>query len=155
MNFKEFSDLLSHAPDATVRIALPAGEILPEHFHVTEVGKVIKDFVDCGGTRRSEETCVLQTFVANDTHHRVTASKLSQILKKCAVLEIAEHTEVEVEVQGSTIELYRVGDANMVDGALVLELAAKKTACLATDKCGIGVLQIADAPCCGNQSNCC
>lgn len=155
MNFKEFSDQLSHAPDATVSIALPTGEILADHFHVTEVGKVIKDFVDCGGTRRTEQTCVLQTFVANDTHHRVTTSKLSQILKKCAVLQIAEHAEVEVEVQGSTIEFYRVGKANMVDGALVLELAAKKTACLATDKCGISVLQIADAPCCGTQSNCC
>lgn len=28
------------------------GEMVPEHFHVTEVGIITKDFIDCGGKVR-------------------------------------------------------------------------------------------------------
>jgi hypothetical protein len=32
---------------------------VPTHYHITEVGKVQKDFIDCGGTVRSSTACVL------------------------------------------------------------------------------------------------
>ena len=32
---------------------LPNGNSVPKHFHVTEVGKVVKDYIDCGGNVRS------------------------------------------------------------------------------------------------------
>ena len=33
----------------TIAFQLPNGELVPSHFHVTEVGKVTKHFIDCGG----------------------------------------------------------------------------------------------------------
>jgi len=33
---------------------LENGTMVPEHFHVTEVGVVTKHFIDCGGTVRNE-----------------------------------------------------------------------------------------------------
>ena len=33
---------------------LPNGKLVPNHFHVTEVGKITKHFIDCGGTVRNE-----------------------------------------------------------------------------------------------------
>ena len=39
----------------TISFKLPDGSLVPSHFHVTEVGKVTKHFIDCGGT------CLLYT----------------------------------------------------------------------------------------------
>ena len=39
----------------TIAFQLPDGELVPNHFHVTEIGKVTKHFIDCGGTIRNEE----------------------------------------------------------------------------------------------------
>ena len=36
----------------TIGFQLPDGSLVPSHFHVTEVGKVSKHFIDCGGTLR-------------------------------------------------------------------------------------------------------
>ena len=36
----------------TVNFTLPDGTSVPEHFHVTEVGLITKNFIDCGGTVR-------------------------------------------------------------------------------------------------------
>lgn len=35
---------------------LENGNSVPEHFHVTEVGIITKDFIDCGGT---EDGCCM------------------------------------------------------------------------------------------------
>ena len=32
----------------TLAFELPNGSLVPNHFHVTEVGKVTKHFIDCG-----------------------------------------------------------------------------------------------------------
>jgi hypothetical protein len=32
-----------------VTFQLPDGTTVPEHFHVTEVGLITKNFIDCGG----------------------------------------------------------------------------------------------------------
>ncbi|MEI7863404.1 MAG: DUF6428 family protein, partial [Planctomycetota bacterium] len=37
---------------------LPDKSFVPAHFHITEVGRVQKDFIDCGGTVRSATTCL-------------------------------------------------------------------------------------------------
>ena len=40
--------LLRQNPDKLIQFVLPDGDQIPIHFHVTEVGHVAKDFVDCG-----------------------------------------------------------------------------------------------------------
>ena len=45
---------------ATIAFQLPNGELVPSHFHVTEVGKITKHFIDCGGTIRTEEVANFQ-----------------------------------------------------------------------------------------------
>ena len=44
----------------TIGFLLPNKNIVPNHFHVTEVGKVTKHFIDCGGTERNEEVISFQ-----------------------------------------------------------------------------------------------
>ena len=55
----------------SIAFQLPNGELVPSHFHVTEVGKVTKHFIDCGGTVRQEEVINFQLWEANDYDHRL------------------------------------------------------------------------------------
>ena len=59
----------------------PGGKIVPRHFHITEVGRVDKHFIDCGGTIRHEARINFQLFTAGDIDHRLSAAKLRDILR--------------------------------------------------------------------------
>ena len=116
----------------TIAFELPDGSLVPNHFHVTEVGKVSKDFIDCGGTRRSEEVVNFQLWDANDYDHRLHPEKLVNIIELSEkVLEIGD-LEIEVEYQGDTIGKYGL-DFN---GNNFL-LTSKATDCLAKENCGV------------------
>src|SRR5690606_19715838 len=43
---------LASAPELPLTVIWTDGEPIEAHFHVTEVGRVQRDFVDCGGTVR-------------------------------------------------------------------------------------------------------
>ena len=111
---------------------LPDGSLVPNHFHVTEVGKVSKHFIDCGGTLRQEEVVNFQLWNADDYDHRLHPEKLLSIIELSEkVLKIEDH-EVEVEYQGETIRKFGID----FDGTNFL-LTTKQTDCLAKDACGI------------------
>ena len=48
----------------TIGFQLPNGQLVPKHFHVTEVGTITKAFIDCGGTVRKEEVVNFQLWNA-------------------------------------------------------------------------------------------
>ncbi|GAA5224881.1 DUF6428 family protein [Membranihabitans marinus] len=117
-----------------ISFVLPDGSLVPSHFHVTEVGKVNKHFIDCGGTVRNEEVVNFQLWDSVDYDHRLHPEKLLDIIVLSErVLEIGDH-EIEVEYQGSTIGKYGLDIEN---DAFIL--TNKATDCLAKEKCGIEV----------------
>lgn len=114
-----------------ISFQLPSGELVPEHFHVTEVGKITKNFIDCGGTVRKEEVVNFQLWNANDYNHRLHPEKLVKIIELSQqTLNISDDLEIEVEYQGESIEKYGL-DFN--GGAFLL--TTKQTDCLAKDNC--------------------
>ncbi|MHA7130890.1 DUF6428 family protein [Algoriphagus namhaensis] len=116
----------------TIAFQLPDGSLVPSHFHVTEVGKVTKHFIDCGGTVRNEEVVNFQLWNADDYDHRLHPEKLLKIIALSEkVLEIS-NLEIEVEYQGTSIEKYGLD----FDGKNFL-LTSKHTDCLAKESCGI------------------
>jgi len=116
----------------TIGFQLPDGSLVPSHFHVTEVGKVSKHFIDCGGTVRQEDVVNFQLWNADDYDHRLHPEKLISIIELSEkVLQIEDH-EVEVEYQGETIGKFGID----FDGTNFL-LTTKQTDCLAKDACGI------------------
>lgn len=129
---------LRTAPDAPLHAMLPSGEFVPDHFHVTEVGKVRKDFIDCGGTVRSTTTCAVQVWVANDLDHRLHAGKLAKIFDAAAALLGSDELPVEIEYETEALSLYPLGGVEETPAGLLLVLGPKHTACLAPDKCGVG-----------------
>lgn len=115
-----------------IAFQLPNGELVPNHFHVTEVGKITKNFIDCGGTLRNEEVVNFQLWNANDYDHRLHPEKLVHIIELSEkALEIGD-LEIEVEYQAETIGKFGLD----FDGTNFL-LTSKQTDCLAKENCGI------------------
>jgi hypothetical protein len=59
----------------TIGFQLQSGALAPSHFHVTEVGKLTKNFIDCGGIVRNEEVINFQLWNANDYDYRLHPEK--------------------------------------------------------------------------------
>lgn len=115
-----------------VNFLLPNGTLVPEHFHVTEVGLITKNFIDCGGTVRKETVVNFQLWEANDFEHRLKPQKLLNIIELSEKVLGIEDFEIEVEYQSGTIGKYTL-DFNGNDFILL----NKQTNCLAKDNCGI------------------
>lgn len=135
MTLTELKHALSGNPDQVLRLRLPQGDPVPVSFHITEVGQVTKDFIDCGGTRRKVTICQLQAWVGPDDDHRIHAGKLLGILRKADPLMDSEEVPVEIEYEHGLISQYPVTGVELVDGALVFSLTAKHTDCLAKEVC--------------------
>lgn len=115
-----------------VAFKLENGTFVPEHFHVTEIGMVTKNFIDCGGTIRNEKSINFQLWNANDFEHRLKPTKLLNIIELSEKQLGIEDADIEVEYQSDTIGKYALA----FDGKNFI-LQSKTTACLANDKCGI------------------
>lgn len=158
MLLSQLTEQLGAHPDAALAFVIPDGSAVAQHFHVTEVGRVRKDFIDCGGTPRSTDTCVLQVWVANDTDHRLVAGKLGKIIALGkGILQDAD-LPVEIEYDVGVITQFAVESFEATDALITLKLAGKHTACLAPDLCGIDGEGSTDAGCCSpskTASGCC
>lgn len=148
---KEILTTLDH-----VDFQLEDGTSVPEHFHVTEVGQVTKNFIDCGGVVRSEKVVNFQLWNADDFEHRLKPAKLLHIIQLSEEKLGIEDTEIEVEYQSTTIGKY---DLEFNGQNFVLK--NKQTACLAEDACGIPsqkpkiIIGEAKSSCCTPNSGCC
>lgn len=155
MKLSEVKTVLNQLENITFQ--LPNGELVPKYFHVTEIGEINKNFIDCGGTVRNEKVVSFQLWSANDYDHRLHPKKLVHII------ELSEKTlnigdfEVEVEYQGQIIQKFGLD----FDGKTFL-LTTKQTDCLAKEKCGIPVekpkvklSELQNSSCCDPNSGCC
>lgn len=113
-----------------INFQLPNGEFVPGHFHITEVGQITKNFIDCGGTIRKENKINFQFWNANDYDHRLHPEKLISIIELSEKAINIEDSEIEVEYQGNTIQKYGLE----FDGNNFL-LTSTATGCLAPSTC--------------------
>ena len=95
MILSELKSLLAAHPQHAFRLLLPDGDAVPVSFHITEVGRVHKAFLDCGGTPRETTTCQLQVWVGQDYNHRIETGKMASILEKGTSLLPDESVPVE------------------------------------------------------------
>lgn len=130
MKLSEFKNTLSVLK--TIGFQLEDGSVVPGHFHVTEVGKVHRHFIDCGGKEREETVINFQLWNADDYDHRIHPDKLLAIIELSQDRLNLPDAEIEVEYQTQTIGKYGIAFEN---GVFVL--INKQTACLALDACGI------------------
>jgi len=155
MKLSEIKEILPTLEN--VEFQLENGAFVPEHFHVTEVGIITKDFIDCGGIIRNEKVVNFQLWDANDFDHRLKPNKLLHIIKLSEDKLGIEDSEIEVEYQSDTIGKY---DLAFSGKSFILK--NKRTACLAQDQCcspsekqKVKLSDIKNEPCCAPDGNCC
>lgn len=158
MKLSEFKTELNKR--TTIAFQLPNGELVPNHFHVTEVGKVTKHFIDCGGTVRNEEVANFQLWEANDYDHRLHVEKLVSIIELSEKVLGLGDLEIEVEYQMKET----IGKFSLDFDGINFLLTSKETNCLAKDHCGIPAEKIKskigewnqkEISCCTPNSGCC
>jgi hypothetical protein len=137
--------------------ALSSGGFVPAHYHMTEIGTISKDFIDCGGTMRSEKKINFQLWFSHDEDHRLTSEKLLGIIKVGQERIGLADLDIEIEYQEQTIGKFGLeleGDH--------FKMTSTKTACLAEELCGIPaekpklkMAEIQGGGCCTPESGCC
>jgi hypothetical protein len=133
MKISQFKSALQLAKPAASPVFLQtSGMSIAAHYHITEIGLVLKNYVDCGGVVRQERKATMQIWLANDTDHRLSTQKLLEIIEKSEQLFGLKDEELEVEFQGQTIETY-----GLVAQDFGFQFTSKKTTCLAPGHCGI------------------
>jgi len=144
-------DLKQADTNCLVSIYNPSGMSVPSHFHITEIGRTIKTFVDCGGYERENSNTTFQVWVADDVDHRMTVGKFLDIIAAGKNI-INQDDEVIFEYDNNhTIGLYGVALIQRLEHFFNIFLMQKRTNCLAPDKCGV---KSQSESCCGSKGCC-
>ena len=139
MELNELKSILAIHPALFPRFVLPDGDHMPAHYHLTEVGHVAKNFIDCGGTTQQTESCTLQLWTnSTDLDHRLDAGKFVKILQLGERVLPERELEVEVEYDEYAISQFPIVSYAVTGQHLDFTLAMKHTDCLAKEKCGVG-----------------
>ena len=151
MKLVDLRSVLEAHPDSFPRFVLPDGGFIPAHAHVTEVGYVVKNFIDCGGVMGKGETVLLQTHVGEDTDHRLRTDRFAKILELAGRVVPHDQLEVEVEYDCCVVAQYPVLEVEPAGEYLDVMLGRRQTQCLANER-----LKSAGADaCCGTAAACC
>ena len=149
MKLSEIKNILPNLEKVVFQ--LDNGTFVPEHFHVTEVGMITKNYIDCGSTIRNEKVVNFQLWNANDIEHRLKPNNFLNIIKLSEEKLGIEDLEIEVEYQSETIGKYGLDFRNNT-----FILTNKQTDCLAKDNCKIPQEKLQTQPsCCSPAGGCC
>lgn len=139
MTLKDLKSTLALHPEAIPRFILPGGGQIPAHFHITEVGHITKRFIDYGGKlHERKDTCLLQTYVADDVDHRLNGGTFAKILQLGDQVLPHADLDVEVEYDCCVVAQYPLEATTFTGQYIDLQLGQKQTDCLARERCGIG-----------------
>lgn len=136
-NLTDLLTILEENNPESIIPLLPEGEPVLPHYHVTEVARIQKDFIDCGGTVRCALSAQLQLLTATDFEHRLSAKKLAGIIRKSESLLGDDPLPLTLEYGQKVAVVYPVSKMTWEDGKLTLQMETPSTSCLAPDTCGL------------------
>nr|WP_294928710.1 DUF6428 family protein [uncultured Flavobacterium sp.] len=154
MKLSEIKEILPSLNN--VEFQLENGTLVPENFHITEIGVITKLFIDCAKTIRYEKVISLQLWSADDYDHRLKPEKLLSIINLAEEKLSIEDADIEVEYQNETIGKY-----DLAYNGKQFVLKNKATACVARKACNIPSdkqkpqLSSVDNSCGSPDSECC
>ncbi|PZR70969.1 MAG: hypothetical protein DLM73_16620 [Chthoniobacterales bacterium] len=151
MKLFDLRAVLEKHPNTFPRFILPDGDYIPAHAHVTEVGHVANNFIDCGGVTGRSETVLLQTHVGGDTDHRLRSDRFAKILQLGERVLPHDQLEVEVEYDCCVVAQYPIAAVQASGEHLDVALGKRRTQCLANER-----RKTASAgACCTSETACC
>jgi hypothetical protein len=131
MTLRNLQTALEANPNRFPRFVLPDGDHIPAHAHVTEVGHVVRNFIDCGGLTGKEEKIVVQTHVGDDADHRLRSDRFAKILRLGKHVIPSADLDVDVEYDCCVVAQYPVAEARLDGEHLNLILGRGRTQCRA------------------------
>jgi len=134
MTLRDLQNALEANPKRFPRFVLPDGDYIPAHAHVTEVGHVVRNFIDCGGVTGKEEKVLLQTHVGNDTDHRLRSDRFAKILRLGDRLIPSADLDVDVEYDCCVVAQYPIAEVTPGGEHLNLILQRGRTQCRARER---------------------
>lgn len=155
MKLSDLRAILQTHPDTLPRFVLPDGDHVPAHAHVTEVGHLVKTFIDCGGVLGKTETVLLQTHVGADIDHRLKSDRFAKILKLGERVLPHDQLEVEVEYDCCVVAQYPITDVKPAGERLEVILGKRRTQCLAQERQKAVAAAPAESCCATVASGCC
>jgi uncharacterized protein DUF6428 len=151
MTLNDLQNELEANPRRFPRFVLPDGDYIPAHAHVTEVGHVVKNFIDCGGLTGKEEKVLLQTHVGDDTDHRLQSDRFAKILRLGNQVIPSADLDVDVEYDCCVVAQYPIAEATPDGEHLNLILQRGRTQCRARERRESETA----AGCCAASAVCC
>jgi Family of unknown function (DUF6428) len=151
MTFHDLKNVLEANPELFPRFVLPDGDCIPAHAHVTEVGHLVRNFIDCGGLTGKEEKILLQTHVGNDTDHRLRSDRFAKILQLGNRVIPSADLDVAVEYDCCVVAQYPIAEARSDGQHLNLILRLGRTQCRARERREPETA----AGCCATSAACC
>ena len=134
MKLHELVAALQKSPATFPRFVLPDGNYVPAHAHVTEVGHVVRNFIDCGGMTGKEDKALLQTHIGNDKDHRLRSDRFSKILQLGMRVLPSADLNVDVEYDCCVVAQYPIAEARLEGEHLNLILQRGRTQCRARER---------------------
>jgi hypothetical protein len=134
MKFHDLENALQANPELFPRFVLPDGDCVPAHAHITEVGHVVRNFIDCGGLTGKEEKVVLQTHVGNDADHRLRSDRFAEILQLGSRVIPSADLDVDVEYDCCVVAQYPIAEITPDGEHLNLILQRGRTQCRARER---------------------
>lgn len=151
MKLDVLKELVAKHPRTFPRFVLPDGDHIPAHAHVTEVGHVVKNYIDCSGETGQEEKVLLQTHVGSDTQHRLRSDRFAKILELGGRIVRNDKLNVEVEYDCCVVAQYPITEAKVEGKHLELLLIRGKTQCRARER----HKEATREACCETAAACC
>ena len=151
MTLRKLRTVLETNPELFPRFVLPDGDYIPAHAHVTEVGHVVRHFIDCGGLTGKQERAVLQTHVGNDTDHRLRSDGFAKILELGNRVIPSADLDVYVEYDCCVVAQYPIAEVRPDGEHLDLFLRRGRTQCRARERRESETA----ARCCAPSATCC
>lgn len=151
MTLRDLQGALEANPKTLPRFVLPNGDYIPAHAHVTEVGHVVRTFIDCGGVMGKEEKVVLQTHVGNDTEHRLRSDRLAKIVGLGNRVIPNADLNVDVEYDCCVVAQYPIAEARPTGQYVDLILERGRTQCRARERREPETA----SGCCATSTSCC
>jgi hypothetical protein len=151
MTLYDLQAALEANPNSLPRFVLPDGDYIPAHAHVTEVGHVVRNFIDCGGQTGKEEKIVLQTHVGSDINHRLRSDRFAKILQLGTRVIPSADLDVDVEYDCCVVAQYPIAEAKPHGEHLNLVLRRDRTQCRARERRESETA----GDCCATSTACC
>jgi Family of unknown function (DUF6428) len=150
MVYEQLLTALEKSPGTSIKFVLPDASHIPAHAHVTEVGHVAKNYIDCGGVTGKIDSVLLQTHVGSDTDHRLMSERFAKILRLGDRLLPHGNLPIEVEYNCCVVSQYPVTAVKRSGDYTDIILGKKRTQCLAQER----AKKNAANSCCASQSCC-